>query len=157
LAPPPAAPAARWSSITSARLHTSTPADTSLAPGLTRHRWPIFEAYKAPHGLETSPWYSSAENDFNDDFGLTTDEGETFGAKCLPFAMARTSFTPTSPTDRALEAIASKLLRCSIGPFLGRQGGMGGLGRLAGPSQHPTYGGAATTNINKFSHELGCR
>jgi predicted dithiol-disulfide oxidoreductase (DUF899 family) len=25
------------------------------------------------------PWYSSAENDFNDDFGLTTPEGETFG------------------------------------------------------------------------------
>ena len=27
----------------------------------------------------TVPWYSSAQNDFNRDFGLTTDEGETFG------------------------------------------------------------------------------
>jgi predicted dithiol-disulfide oxidoreductase (DUF899 family) len=25
------------------------------------------------------PWYSSAENDFNNDFGLTTADGETFG------------------------------------------------------------------------------
>jgi predicted dithiol-disulfide oxidoreductase (DUF899 family) len=27
----------------------------------------------------TVPWYSSSGNDFNVDFGLTTDEGETFG------------------------------------------------------------------------------
>ena len=27
----------------------------------------------------TIPWYSSAESDFNDDFGLSTDQGETFG------------------------------------------------------------------------------
>jgi len=27
----------------------------------------------------TVPWFSSFENDFNSDFDVTTDEGETFG------------------------------------------------------------------------------
>jgi len=36
------------------------------------------EGYKARMGWEI-PWYSSAGTDFNRDFGLSTDEGETFG------------------------------------------------------------------------------
>jgi predicted dithiol-disulfide oxidoreductase (DUF899 family) len=32
----------------------------------------------------TVPWYSSHRSDFNVDFGLTTDEGETFGLSVLP-------------------------------------------------------------------------
>ncbi len=36
------------------------------------------EAYRERMGW-TIPWYSSAGSDFNDDFGLTTDQGETFG------------------------------------------------------------------------------
>lgn len=35
------------------------------------------EAYKARMGW-TTPWYSSFGSDFNDDFGVTTPEGETF-------------------------------------------------------------------------------
>ncbi|MGH8644424.1 MAG: DUF899 family protein, partial [Gammaproteobacteria bacterium] len=31
----------------------------------------------------TVPWLSSAGSDFNVDFGLTTDEGETFGLSVL--------------------------------------------------------------------------
>jgi predicted dithiol-disulfide oxidoreductase (DUF899 family) len=36
------------------------------------------ERYKARMGWEI-PWYSSAGSDFNRDFGLSTDDGETFG------------------------------------------------------------------------------
>jgi predicted dithiol-disulfide oxidoreductase (DUF899 family) len=36
------------------------------------------EAYKARKGW-TEPWFSSAGSDFNRDFAVTTDEGETFG------------------------------------------------------------------------------
>jgi predicted dithiol-disulfide oxidoreductase (DUF899 family) len=36
------------------------------------------EAYRERMGW-TIPWYSSAGTDFNLDFGLTTDDGETFG------------------------------------------------------------------------------
>ena len=36
------------------------------------------ERYKARMGWDI-PWYSSAGSDFNRDFGLSTDEGETFG------------------------------------------------------------------------------
>jgi predicted dithiol-disulfide oxidoreductase (DUF899 family) len=36
------------------------------------------EAYKQRMGWDL-PWYSSYDSDFNRDFGLTTDRGETFG------------------------------------------------------------------------------
>jgi predicted dithiol-disulfide oxidoreductase (DUF899 family) len=36
------------------------------------------EAYRKRMGW-TIPWFSSFDSDFNDDFGLSTDEGETFG------------------------------------------------------------------------------
>lgn len=39
---------------------------------------PNIERYRKRMGW-TLPWYSSAESDFNRDFGLTTDNGETFG------------------------------------------------------------------------------
>jgi predicted dithiol-disulfide oxidoreductase (DUF899 family) len=36
------------------------------------------ETYRKRMGW-TIPWFSSADNHFNDDFGLSTDQGETFG------------------------------------------------------------------------------
>jgi predicted dithiol-disulfide oxidoreductase (DUF899 family) len=36
------------------------------------------EPYRKRMGWDI-PWFSSAGNDFNVDFGVTTDEGETFG------------------------------------------------------------------------------
>jgi predicted dithiol-disulfide oxidoreductase (DUF899 family) len=36
------------------------------------------EAYKQRMGWSI-PWFSSADSDFNVDFGVTRDEGETFG------------------------------------------------------------------------------
>src|SRR6266404_7353627 len=61
--------------------------------------------------------------------------------------MARTSFTPTSPPI-VLSKQLTATLRCSIGPFSAvRRNGR--TRRPAGRSQHPTRGGAATTNINR--------
>jgi predicted dithiol-disulfide oxidoreductase (DUF899 family) len=76
------------------------------------------EAYKRRMGWNV-PWYSSAENDFNDDFGLTTDEGETFGLSAF-LRDGENVFHTYFTTDRALEAIASNftLLDWTV---LGRQ------------------------------------
>jgi predicted dithiol-disulfide oxidoreductase (DUF899 family) len=91
--------------------------DTSLA---LVSRAPIanLEAYKRRMGWNV-PWYSSAENDFNDDFGLTTDEGETFGLSAF-LRDGEVVFHTYFTTDRALEAIASNftLLDWTV---LGRQ------------------------------------
>src|ERR1700756_2331614 len=59
--------------------------------------------------------------------------------------MARTSFTPTSPPIVLWRQLTATL-RCSTGPFSAvRKNGR--TRRPAGPSQHPTCGGTATTNI----------
>ena len=91
--------------------------DTSLA---LVSRAPIanLEAYKRRMGWNV-PWYSSAESDFNDDFGLTTDEGETFGLSAF-LRDGEKVFHTYFTTDRALEAIASNftLLDWTV---LGRQ------------------------------------
>src|SRR5260370_27681895 len=61
--------------------------------------------------------------------------------------MARTSLTPTS-LPIVLSKQLTATLRCSIGQFSAvRRNGR--TRPPAGPSQHPTFGGAATTNINK--------
>ena len=44
------------------------------------------------------PWYSSSESDFNDDFELSTPEGETLASSSV---MATASSAPTSPTGAA--------------------------------------------------------
>jgi predicted dithiol-disulfide oxidoreductase (DUF899 family) len=52
------------------------------------------------------PWFSSAGSDFNDDFGVTTDQGETFGLSVFlreGDAVYRTYFT----TGRGVEALGS--------------------------------------------------
>ena len=61
------------------------------------------EAYRERMGWKV-PWVSSAGTDFNRDFGLSTEEGETFGLSVFlqdAGAVYHTYFT----TDRALEAV----------------------------------------------------
>ena len=91
--------------------------DTSLAL-ISRAPLANLETYQRRMGW-TVPWYSSAENDFNDDFGLTTDEGETFGLSAF-LRDGEDVFHTYFTTDRALEAIDSNftLLDWTV---LGRQ------------------------------------
>lgn len=61
------------------------------------------EAYKERMGWKV-PWYSSAGTTFNKDFGLSTDEGETFGLSAFlrdGDDIYHTYFT----TDRGVEAV----------------------------------------------------
>lgn len=61
------------------------------------------EAYKKRMGWKV-PWYSSAGTSFNRDFGVTTDDGETFGLSAFlrdGEAVYHTYFT----TDRGIEVV----------------------------------------------------
>jgi predicted dithiol-disulfide oxidoreductase (DUF899 family) len=67
----------------------------------------------------TIPWFSSAGSDFNDDFGLTTERGETFGLSVFlrdGQRVYRTYFT----TARGVEALGSAWTFLDRTP-LGRQ------------------------------------
>jgi predicted dithiol-disulfide oxidoreductase (DUF899 family) len=67
----------------------------------------------------TVPWFSSAKNDFNVDFGLTTDRGETFGLSVFlrdGKRVYRTYFT----MNRGVEALGSTWTFLDLTP-LGRQ------------------------------------
>jgi predicted dithiol-disulfide oxidoreductase (DUF899 family) len=67
----------------------------------------------------TVPWFSSAGNDFNIDFGVTTDEGETFGLSVFlrdDDRVFRTYFTD----GRGVEALGSAWTFLDLTP-LGRQ------------------------------------
>ena len=66
------------------------------------------------------PGVSSAGTSFNADFGLSTDAGETFGLSTFlrdSDAVYHTYFT----TDRALEAVDTRISPCSTGCRSGRQ------------------------------------
>lgn len=76
------------------------------------------EAYKKRMGW-TIPWYSSAGSDFNRDFGVTTDSGETFGLSAFlrdGDSIFRTYFT----SGRGVEALGSVWTFLDLTP-LGRQ------------------------------------
>lgn len=76
------------------------------------------EAYKKRMGW-TIPWYSSAGSDFNRDFGVTTDSGETFGLSVFlrdGDSVYRTYFT----SGRGVEALGSVWTFLDLTP-LGRQ------------------------------------
>jgi predicted dithiol-disulfide oxidoreductase (DUF899 family) len=67
----------------------------------------------------TVPWFSSAGSDFNDDFGLTTDQGETFGLSVFlrdGKSVFRTYFT----AGRGVEALGTPWTFLDVTP-LGRQ------------------------------------
>ena len=72
-----AARAARCSPTRSATSRTSTPATRRSCSCRVRRSTRLL-AYRERMGWAL-PWYSSAASDFNDDFGLTTPEYETFG------------------------------------------------------------------------------
>ena len=72
---------------------------------VSRATLPQIEAYRKRMGW-TLPWYSSAASDFNDDFGLKTDPGETFGLSIFlrdGDDVYRTYFT----NGRGVEALGS--------------------------------------------------
>jgi predicted dithiol-disulfide oxidoreductase (DUF899 family) len=65
------------------------------------------------------PWFSSADSDFNVDFGVTTKEGETFGLSIFlrdGDQVFHTYFT----ADRGVEALGSSWTFLDLTPF-GRQ------------------------------------
>ncbi len=67
----------------------------------------------------TIPWYSSSESDFNDDFGVTTPKGETFGLSVFlrdGDNVYRTYFT----NGRGVEALGSVWTLLDLTPY-GRQ------------------------------------
>jgi predicted dithiol-disulfide oxidoreductase (DUF899 family) len=67
----------------------------------------------------TVPWFSSSASDFNNDFGLTTDRGETFGLSVFlrdGQTVYRTYFT----NGRGVEALGSPWTFLDLTPF-GRQ------------------------------------
>ncbi len=69
--------------------------DTSFAL-VSRAPLASIEAYRERMGWSL-PWLSSAGSDFNDDFGVSTPEGETFGLSVL-IRDGTPSFAPISPT-----------------------------------------------------------
>ena len=75
-------------------------------------------AYKERMGWSV-PWYSSAGSDFNDDFGVTTEQGEMFGLSVFireDDEVYRTYFT----SRRGVEALGSVWTFLDLTP-LGRQ------------------------------------
>jgi predicted dithiol-disulfide oxidoreductase (DUF899 family) len=67
----------------------------------------------------TLPWYSSSESDFNDDFGVSTPKGETFGLSVLlrdGDSVFRTYFT----NGRGVEALGPVWTFLDLTPY-GRQ------------------------------------
>lgn len=76
------------------------------------------EAYKQRMGWKV-PWVSSAGTSFNKDFGLSTDEGETFGLSVFlrdGDKIYQTYFT----SDRGVEVVVSSFIFLDWTPF-GRQ------------------------------------
>ncbi len=91
--------------------------DTSLAL-ISRAPFKQLEDYKKRMGW-TLPWYSSFGNDFNRDFGVTTDQGEHHGVSVLlrnGHDIYRTYFTGA----RGVENLGSHWTYLDLTPF-GRQ------------------------------------
>jgi predicted dithiol-disulfide oxidoreductase (DUF899 family) len=91
--------------------------DTSFAL-VSRAPLAKIEPFKERMGW-TIPWFSSAGSDFNLDFGITTDEGETFGLSVFlrdGDSVFRTYFT----SGRGVEALGSVWTFLDL-TLLGRQ------------------------------------
>jgi predicted dithiol-disulfide oxidoreductase (DUF899 family) len=91
--------------------------DTSLVL-VSRAPLANIQRYKKRMGW-TVPWYSSHRSDFNVDFGLTTDEGETFGLSVF-LRDGRRVFRTYFTTRRGVEALGSAWTFLDLTPF-GRQ------------------------------------
>ncbi len=74
------------------------------------------------------PWFSSADSDFNIDFGVMSDDGETFGLRVFlrdGDDVYRTYFT----SGRGVEVLGSEWTFLDLTP-----GGLGGLTRRLPPN-----------------------
>jgi predicted dithiol-disulfide oxidoreductase (DUF899 family) len=91
--------------------------DTSLAL-VSRAPLANLESYRLRMGWKL-PWFSSEGTDFNDDFGLSTVEGETFGLSVF-LREGDDIFQTYFTTDRALEVIDTNFTLLDWTP-LGRQ------------------------------------
>jgi predicted dithiol-disulfide oxidoreductase (DUF899 family) len=91
--------------------------DTSLVL-VSRAPFANLRAYQERMGWKV-PWYSSEKASFNRDFGLTTDEGETFGLSVFVRDGARI-FRSYFTAGRGVEALGSTWTFLDLTPF-GRQ------------------------------------
>ncbi len=91
--------------------------DTSLVL-VSRAPLANLERYRRRMGW-TLPWYSSAASDFNDDFGLTTAEYETFGLSVF-FRDGDDVYRSYFTTTRGVEALGPAWTFLDLTP-LGRQ------------------------------------
>ena len=91
--------------------------DTSLVL-VSRAPLANLQRYQARMGWRI-PWFSSAGNDFNTDFGLTSDAGETFGLSVFIRDDSRV-FRSYFTTRRGVEALGSVWTFLDLTP-LGRQ------------------------------------
>jgi predicted dithiol-disulfide oxidoreductase (DUF899 family) len=91
--------------------------DTSLVL-VSRAPLANIQAYRTRMGWKL-PWFSSSQSDFNDDFELTSDRGETFGLSVFLRDGERTYHTYFT-AGRGVEALGSTWTFLDLTP-LGRQ------------------------------------
>jgi predicted dithiol-disulfide oxidoreductase (DUF899 family) len=91
--------------------------DTSFAL-VSRAPLANIKAYKERRGW-TAPWYSSSGSHFNEDFGLTTDDGETFGLSVF-FRDGDSIFHTYFTSGRGVETLGTSWTFLDVTP-LGRQ------------------------------------
>ena len=117
-------------------------ADLSMLPArdtqfvlISRAPLEKLQAYKARKGWDR-PWYSSFGSDFNYDFQVTTDTGETHGLSVF-FRIDDDIFHTYSTYNRGTESLADSYRLLDVTPY-GRQEDW--EDSPSGWPQHPTYG-----------------
>ena len=117
-------------------------ADLSMLPArgtqfvlISRAPLEKLQAYKARKGWDR-PWYSSFGSDFNYDFQVTTDTGETHGLSVF-FRIDDDVFHTYSTYNRGTESLTDSYRLLDVTPY-GRQEDW--EDSPAGWPQHPTYG-----------------
>jgi predicted dithiol-disulfide oxidoreductase (DUF899 family) len=117
-------------------------ADLSMLPArdtqfvlISRAPLEKLQAYKTRKGWER-PWYSSFGSDFNYDFQVTTDTGETHGLSVF-FRIDDDIFHTYSTYNRGTESLTDSYRLLDMTPY-GRQEDW--EDSPTGWPQHPTYG-----------------
>jgi len=117
-------------------------ADLSMLPArdtqfvlISRAPLEKLQAYKTRKGWDR-PWYSSFGSDFNYDFQVTTDKGETHGLSVF-FRIDDDVFHTYSTYNRGTESLTDSYRLLDVTPY-GRQEDW--EDSPAGWPQHPTYG-----------------
>jgi len=117
-------------------------ADLSMLPArdtqfvlISRAPLEKLQAYKTRKGWDR-PWYSSFGSDFNYDFQVTTDTGETHGLSVF-FRINDDVFHTYSTYNRGTESLTDSYRLLDVTPY-GRQEDW--EDSPAGWPQHPTYG-----------------